>query len=89
MTTNYQLLPYHPIQIHCTKLPKVFGFTHGSGFAAHFLLLLSHFAPAAFVKTLARGGQAQKVVVSVQTTVATGPTVMNRLINDIEREERD
>lgn len=63
----------------------MFGFTHGSDFAAYFLLGFSRLAPAAVVEALARGGHAQKRVVSVRTTVATGPAVMNRLMRDIKR----
>lgn len=53
-------------------------FTHRSGFAPHFLFRLMHLAVVG--QTLIRGGHVQKVVITVQTTIGTGPTVMNRLI---------
>lgn len=65
----------------------MFEFTHRSGFVAHFLCHLLHFAPVAVVEALARRGHAQNVVSSAQAAVATGATVMNRLITDTEKEE--
>lgn len=63
--------------------------THWSCFAAHFLFLLTYLAPAAVVQALTRRGRAHKVVIAVQTTVATGPIHMNWLITDKQGEEGD
>lgn len=73
---------------HYNKLEMI-EFTHRSGFVAHFLLHLLHFAPVAVFQALARRGHAQNVVISAQAAVATGATVMNRLITDTEREASD
>lgn len=78
-TTQYLLLPYHPVAGPHGLKHTVLNFTHRSGFAVHFFLLLLDLAPAAVVEALARGAHAHRVVISVHTTVATGPTVTDRL----------
>lgn len=54
-------------------------FTYRPAFAFQLPTFLLHAAPVAIVQTLTGGGHSLQVVVAVQTTVATGPTVMNRL----------
>lgn len=63
----------------------VCGFTHRSGFAPHVLFLLMHLAVR---QALVRGAYVKKVVVAVQTTIATGPTVMNRLVTKKTRQKK-
>lgn len=59
-----------------------YAFTHRSAFSCQFSFLLLHAAPVAIVQALTGGGHSLKVVIAVQTTVATGPTVMNRLVGE-------
>lgn len=63
----------------------VYGFTHRSGFAPHVLFLLMHLAVR---QALVRGAYVKKVVVAVQTTIATGPTVMNGLVTNKTRQKK-
>lgn len=82
---------YPPVQVepcglepHLTRVSP-FGFTYRSGFATYFFFGSLHLGPVAVFQALTRGCQAHTMVVPVQTTVATGPTVMDRLITDKKR----
>lgn len=62
-------------------------FTHRPAFAFQLPSFLLHAAPVAVVQTLTGGGHSLQVVIAVQTTVATGPTIMNRLVRYREQKK--